>query len=171
MQSGYSTSSSFQQWSNISKNRYLPFLSHDISHYLTFYFLNIGHETGVWASPVFSVIILVYLLTNYLLHHLRSVQAVCHQLESNPARSIKEQSESRLSPQSGENPSPFMSVKQGSHVKIFIIFAKRIVERLSDSQPAKYKEEFECDEEGKYHIDLLVPRLPPDDPLVRQEGD
>ena len=64
-----------------------------------------------------------------------------------------------------------MSVKQRNDVKIFIIFTKRIVERLSHSQPTKYEEEFEGDEEGKYHINFLVPRLPPDDPLVGQERD
>ena len=118
------------------------FLEINIYHFsllisLTFYFLNIGDETGVWSSTVFSVIIQVYLLADYLLHHLRLVQALCHQFQSNPASS-----NSRLSSKSGENQSPFMSVEQGSHVEIFIIFAKRIVECLSNSQPTKYKEEF-----------------------------
>ena len=64
-----------------------------------------------------------------------------------------------------------MSVKQRIYVEIFIIFTKRIVERLSHSEPTKYKEEFEGNEEGKYHINFLVARLPPDDPLVGQERD
>ena len=64
-----------------------------------------------------------------------------------------------------------MSVKQRIYVKIFIIFTKRIVERLSHSEPAEYEEEFECNEQRKYDINLLVPGLPPDDPLVGQERD